>query len=261
MDTYGKNFTRAIRENFDASAEHYEEFEEEYHFFENLAMKQCELMDISRVRRVLDVGCGTGISTDSISKNFGVNCSYYGIDISENMLNIAKKRFLKEDNFVFVQGDAENLKDYFLETFDAIFYTASLFLIPNFKKSLNGAFDLIKEGKKVSISFYSGITDVNGVDLVKKLFPGYKYVYGAYTFEKLLDFLSEKGVKHFITDYHFPVDLECLINFLSIPAQAMGLFPRQPHQKQKFLIKEFVEDLFAMEEEVYMKWTFLIATK
>lgn len=42
-------------------------------------------------RRILDLGCGTGLCTEAIQKYFP-NEEYYGVDISERMLEIAKRK-------------------------------------------------------------------------------------------------------------------------------------------------------------------------
>lgn len=254
-------YKNAIQENFDVSAPYYESFEEKYHMYGMLTEKLTELMGNGDVKRVLDVGCGTGISTHALSNCFGEECTYYGLDISEKMLEIAKRKYAHRENFIFTHGDGEHLKEYYFETFDAIFYTASLFLFPNFKNSLKDAFSLLNERKKIAISFYSGITTIEGVDLVESHFTSLRYSSGAVTLDNLLDYLTKEGSKHFIADYHFPSTRECLTDFLSIPAQASALFPRQSFSTQLYLVKEFVDDLFRAEEEVFMKWTFIIASK
>ncbi len=263
MKSPGKNrhFKSIIQDNFDASAPFYEAFEEKYLLYGMLTEKLTELMDNKDVKRVLDVGCGTGISTQALSRCFGKECTYYGIDISEKMLEIAKGKYEERDNFIFIQGDGERLKDYFLETFDGIFYTASIFLLPNFKNSLKDAFSLLNEKKKIGISFYSGITNIDGKDLVESHFTRSRYSYGALTLDNLLIYLNKEGNKHFVTDYHFPSTKECLTDFLSIPAQASSLFPKQSYSRQLYLVKDFVDDLYRSVEEVFMKWTFIIASK
>ncbi|RMG59592.1 MAG: class I SAM-dependent methyltransferase, partial [Deltaproteobacteria bacterium] len=162
MSNFEKRFKEAVRENFDFSADLYDRFEEKHHLFEELASRLVDLMGNSNVRRVLDVGCGSGISTWALYQKYGDGCTFYAIDISEKMLQKAREKYGHRDNIIFVLGDAENLKEYFMEKFDAIFYTASIFLIPNFRKSLKEAFSLLNPGGKVAISFYSGLSDIEG---------------------------------------------------------------------------------------------------
>lgn len=262
MSSFDKKFKNAVRENFDVSVGHYERFEEKHHLFENLTFKLVELMGgVENVSRVLDVGCGTGISTFSLFKSFGNNCMYYALDFSENMLDIARNKYSSSGDFIFIQGDAENLEDYFMEKFDAIFYSASLFLLPDYKKSLNEALNLLTDGGKIAISFYSGLSDVAGKDIVKIYFHDFSYRYGAFSLSDLTSFLSTKKIKNFTTDYLFQTDKDYLTEFLSIPAQAAGLFPRQSYNRQVSLVKEFIEDLYRFEQEIFMKWTFIIISK
>lgn len=54
-------------------------------------------------KRVLDIGCGTGRMIENLRK-FGAKA--VGIDVSKEMLRVARKKFLSTE---FVLGDAENL--------------------------------------------------------------------------------------------------------------------------------------------------------
>ena len=75
---------------------------------------------------VLDVGCGTGTILSELSKNDKINLA--GVDLSENMINIAKKRF--SDKVDLKIGDSEKLpwKD---NNFDAVICTDSFHHYPN----------------------------------------------------------------------------------------------------------------------------------
>ncbi len=261
MTDFEKKFKDAVRENFDASAELYEEFEKKHGLFEDLTSRLVEIMGAEQVRRVLDVGCGTGISTYCLYKNFGDGCTYYALDISEKMLEYAKKKYSNYHNFVFVHGDAENLSDLFMEKFDGIFYTASIFLIPDFRKSLREALSLLEPNGKIALSFYAGLSDSEGNDILKKHFPDFKYKYGAFSLDDLLSFLEGEKLRYFTTDYVFQSSFDFFLDFLTIPAQASGLFPRQPYSKQKVLVEEFLRDIFSREPDIFMRWTFIVISK
>lgn len=258
MSSFGKRYKESVKESFDASAEHYERFEKKYHLFENLTVKLIEMMGGDEANRVLDVGCGTGISTFCLFKNYGTGCSYYGLDISDNMLDIARDKYSSYDNFIFVTGDAEHLHEHFLEKFDAIFYTASLFLIPDYRRSLKDARSLLNDKGRIAISFYGGLSERTGEDIIKQTYPDFSYKYGAFNIKDLMDFLLKEGLKSFTTEYLFQTDKSFLVDFFSIPAQASGLFPRQSYSRQLVLVREFLDDLFSINEEVFMKWIFII---
>ena len=44
---------------------------------------------------ILDLACGTGVSTKEILKNLGETGKIYAVDFSEAMLNLAKKEIKK----------------------------------------------------------------------------------------------------------------------------------------------------------------------
>jgi ubiquinone/menaquinone biosynthesis C-methylase UbiE len=76
--------------------------------------------------RILDVGCGIG----SIESNLP-QLDIVGLDNSENMLNVAKKRSKAE----YVQGDAEKL-GFKGASFDAVLYVTTLEYLPNYEKAI-----------------------------------------------------------------------------------------------------------------------------
>lgn len=67
-----------------------------------------EALDIGTADRVLDIGCGTGLSTRDVARAASSG-SALGIDLSARMLERARQRAEEEGliNVTFVQGDAQ----------------------------------------------------------------------------------------------------------------------------------------------------------
>ncbi len=257
-----KRFKAAVERNFNESVERYDSFEEKHHLFETLTNRLCDLTAIPAPERILDVGCGTGISTVALRKAFPVPPIVYAIDISELMLARARERCKGLENVYFVQGDAEHISSYFKDKFDAVFYTASVFLIPNFAESITQACGLMHPGGVLAISFYAGIYDGRQKDAIAKTFPELKYRYGAVEYPELKKCIS--GQRAFTTteiDYHFEVGKEFLEDFLGIPAQSAGLFPKIPYEKRIPMIAEFCDTLTRKVSPLFMRWKFVIARK
>jgi len=258
-----KRFKAAVEKNFDQSADIYDRFEERHHLFETLTRRQLELIDPSRPARILDVGCGTGISTLALHQAMsGQSPNIYAIDISERMLLRARERCKSLPGVYFIRGDAENLSMYFHEAFDAIFYTASIFLLPGFAESLRQASHLLVPGGVLSISYYAGLFDKMGNDAIRKAFPDQKYMYGAVPIGELVACLEAlPGARTTRIDFRFEAGRDFLFDFLSIPAQSSGLFPKIPYLDRIPKVRDLCELLAKRVDPVFMGWEFLIARK
>lgn len=260
---FEQRFKSAVEKNFDQSADVYDRFEERHHLFETLTRRQLELIEPSRPERILDVGCGTGISTLTLHHALaGSSPNIYAIDISERMLLRARERCKSLPGVYFIRGDAENLSTYFNESFDAIFYTASIFLLPGFAESLRQAFQLLLPGGLLSISYYAGIFDNKGNDAIQKAFSDQKYQYGAVPIGELVSCLeSLPGTRTTRIDFRFEVSRDFLFDFLSIPAQSSGLFPKIPYLERIPKVRDLCDLLAKRVDPLFMGWEFLIARK
>lgn len=94
--------------------------------------------------RVLDIACGTG----SLSLALSHNCkAVTGIDLSEEMIDLAKMSALKQDriNVDFLLKDATDLSEYKSGEFDFVITSMS---IHQFDSGL--AIEILKEMKRIS---------------------------------------------------------------------------------------------------------------
>lgn len=261
-DDFNNKFKLSIEQNFDQSAGIYDTFEEKHRLFETLTKKLCELNAPFTPKRVLDVGCGTGISTLCIHKSMKKPPIIYAIDISEAMLIKARERMKGIKGVYFMRGDAERLSQYFHEAFDAVFYTASIFLLPKYRESIHQACKLILPGGVLAISYYAGLFNAKGRNAMARTFPELKYQYGTVSYEDLMKCLS--GAKGFRTsqfDYRFEISNEFLFDFLSIPAQSAGIYPKVPYIERIPMVRDLCDQLTAKVSPLFMGWKFVVSRK
>lgn len=97
-----------------------------------------------RVKRILEVACGTGSHTKLLTKR---GYQVTGIDLSEEVLEIARKKISR--GVTFVQGDMRNLNaiiegeyDAVICLFSAISYNLSL---SELKRTVRGFYDHVKD--------------------------------------------------------------------------------------------------------------------
>jgi len=104
---------------------------------------------------VLDVGCGTGISTFELMKR--VKGRFFGIDISQKMIDLAREKALALgfSNVEFSKGDAEQL-GFPESSFDLIISNLVFHWVQNKQKALKEMFRVLKPRGQVALLFNAG---------------------------------------------------------------------------------------------------------
>ncbi len=106
------------------------------------------LLDVKKNAKFLDIGCGTGWALGQIARLVNNQGSFYGVDLSEKMIEKAKRNFQNNDNFHFIKSNAESIP---LEGdfFDFILCNNSFhhYLHPDI--AMEEMFRLLKSGGKV----------------------------------------------------------------------------------------------------------------
>lgn len=124
-----------------------------------------KLLEFIKGDNVLDVGPGGGALMDLILESLP-NKTVYGIDISENVINVLNEKKLKENkNYNLVKGNALNLEDYFKqgeldtiiyssvihELFSYVDYNGKKFNHETIKKALTSAYNILSPGGRIVI--------------------------------------------------------------------------------------------------------------
>lgn len=94
-----------------------------------------------RAETILDLGCGNGNVIGLLSKK--IKASFYGLDLSGNMIKEAEKRLGNQATFCV--GDAENLP-YEENKFDLVICNASFHHYPGPEKALDEIGRVLKPG-------------------------------------------------------------------------------------------------------------------
>lgn len=103
------------------------------------------LSPVDEETKILEIGCGGGDFTVYLMEKLPA-CNYFGIDISQNLLNIAQNRITKR-GVTFLKGDVENI-DPSLGDFDAVI-GASILHHLNVQKILSVIYKILKPGGKI----------------------------------------------------------------------------------------------------------------
>ncbi len=89
-------------------------------------------------KKVLSLGCGSGEDVNYLKKRGAIRSM--GVDISENLIRIAKKQYPESE---FIRGDMEklDLKD---EEFNLVFSSFALHYLPTYKKVFKESYRVLK---------------------------------------------------------------------------------------------------------------------
>ena len=132
----------------------------DYYNHRNLSKFDSELEEFASLLpknpHILDLGCGAGIPTARFLTERGIKVT--GIDLSEKMLNLARKNVPSAD---FVKMDMNELK-FNENTFDGIISVYALFHVPkeNHFEIFKNAFKILKPGGVLMIN--TGVSEFEG---------------------------------------------------------------------------------------------------
>ena len=106
--------------------------------------------------RVLEIGCGTARNLVQAARMWS-DAEFYGFDISSEMLKAARKNLVQSgmaERITLFQGDAENpalAMPATVRTFDRIFLSFCLSMIPDWQGAIRQAVTLLEPGGELHI--------------------------------------------------------------------------------------------------------------
>lgn len=123
-------------------------------------------MDVTPGSRILEMGCGTARNLILMARRYPY-AHFYGVDASQEMLRTAETNIQRSglQNRVTVRfGLAEEVgaRDTFglSESFDGVFYSYSLSMIPLWEKALRTGWENLKTGGQLAIVDFSDQKDL-----------------------------------------------------------------------------------------------------
>ena len=101
------------------TAQHYKLFTEQTTMYQDLSRQMVGLAELYPGMRVLDLGCGTGITSQAALPYLGAEGHIYALDLSAPMLEIAHQT-LSPDRTTLLQADATNFASQIPEPVDRV---------------------------------------------------------------------------------------------------------------------------------------------
>ncbi|MFH1710909.1 MAG: class I SAM-dependent methyltransferase [Nanoarchaeota archaeon] len=141
---------RETKDSFDNWAESYDAGILTPLLFKRIQRKIVRIVGELENKDVLDVGCGTGSLIIMIYDKNKTN-RFTGVDISENMIEAARKKTSGHKNIEFIVGKTGNLP-FDRDRFDYVISSVSFHHWPEHEMALKELYDLVKPSGKLLIA-------------------------------------------------------------------------------------------------------------
>jgi ubiquinone/menaquinone biosynthesis C-methylase UbiE len=124
---------------------------------EKISRRLIELAEIKRGSTVLDIATGIGEPAITAANQVGNSGHVLAIDISSQMLSIAKQRAISlglERVIEFKEGDAETI-DFSASTFDAALCRMGLMFLPDLRTGLSNIYRSLVDGGRLAAAVWA----------------------------------------------------------------------------------------------------------
>ena len=138
-----KDYEKLSKEHFNRQAAVYDEKDTMYYSQNGkISCRDIELyLKNVDYRSLLDVGCGTGCLLELLAK--AKSADYYGLDLSDEMVNVAKNKKIANAKFVVGKSDELTFDDC---SFDVVTCSQSFHHYPYQDKAMSEAYRVLKKG-------------------------------------------------------------------------------------------------------------------
>lgn len=139
-----KDYEKLSKEHFNKQASIYDEKDTIY--YSKYGKISCNYMSeyLKNIdyNKLLDIGCGTGYLINMLKK-YKATAEFYGLDLSEEMINISKSKNIKDAEFILGSANKLPFND---NTFDIVTCIQSFHHYPYPDEAMKEVYRVLKKG-------------------------------------------------------------------------------------------------------------------
>ena len=122
-------------------------------FWEWYGQQTVSRLGLKAGAKILDVCCGSGASAIPAAKAVGPNGFVLGIDLAENLIELAKTKARERglENIEFRVADMLDL-DLAPSTFDVVICVFGIFFVPDMQQAIQTLWKLVRPGGRLAIT-------------------------------------------------------------------------------------------------------------
>lgn len=257
------------------SGKQYQDYALNFPQYKQTNEKLIKIADINPNQVVVDLACGTGLTTKEVLKNCPDVKKVYAIDFSEDMINVAKE-FVQSKKVAFIVADAQDLDKFISEKVDVVLCNSAFWQFQNQNKVLNVILKILKDSGKFVFNlnqqfFDFGKPEPNQKILINTIFSemkerGYEpsnKIAPKIDKEKIEELFSQAGytLEKTETINIGPRKLDDFFNFFKIPATAT-FFENVTEEDQEQILSSAYEKLKNQFTQIKNnKWVYFVFKK
>jgi len=179
--------------------EDFEEMQSQVVGNEVLLLAHEELLKEAGLGYVLELGCGTGLYSETLQKNAE---HVMATDLSDEMIASAKKKRGALENVEFRKADALNL-EFEDETFDTVFMANLIHIVGNSERVIQESKRVLKKGGLLIINSFA----IDDMRFFNKLAMGIRYLktFGKPSAEATKEKTTRKSVEQLLINNGFEI--------------------------------------------------------
>jgi len=219
---------------WDKSGTKDDEYARQYPQYIKTNEKLVSLVDVRPGQVIVDLACGTWMTTEAVLKTCPNVRKVYAVDFSEDMLRVAKTR-IKAENVAFIHADATDLVGHFPEKVDLALCNSSFWQFDDRSAIIRAIRTVLKDGGifvfNLNQQFYDfGAPEANQKVIIDAIYEemrkrGFEVTGGLkekMTKEEIEELFASAGFTLAKTARYDvgPRSLDDFLNFFTIPATA-----------------------------------------